>query len=75
MPGWIIEDDTKRSSSNGGYNYDRHVPLIIYGGGVKPGVVDRVVSITEVAPTICKLIGISAPWASSAQPLREIKYR
>ena len=73
VPGWIIEDDTKRSSSDGGYNYDRHVPLIIYGGGVKPGVVDRVVSITEVAPTICKLIGISTPWASSAQPLSEIK--
>lgn len=72
IPGWTIEDGERRSSADGGYNYDRHVPLIIYGGGLKHNIVERVVSITELAPTICSMIGIDAPWASSEQPLEEI---
>jgi hypothetical protein len=70
MPGWIIEDSATRSASDAGYNYDRKVPLIIYGTAAK-GRYDKAVSIVEVAPTITALLGIEQPWASTANPLKE----
>lgn len=70
MPGWIIEDSATRSAAEAGYNYDRKVPLIIYGCGAK-GRFTREVSIVEVAPTISLLLGIEQPWASTANPLVE----
>lgn len=70
--GWIIEDSDTRSSSDGGYNYDRSVPLVIYGGGVSGGVVERATDITELAPTLCALLGITDIWASEAKPLKEV---
>jgi predicted AlkP superfamily pyrophosphatase or phosphodiesterase len=70
MPGWIIEDSATRSASDAGYNYDRKVPLIIYGTTAK-GRYDKAVSIVEVAPTITALLGIEQPWASTANPLKE----
>jgi arylsulfatase A-like enzyme len=70
MPGRIIEDSATRSASDAGYNYDRKVPLIIYGTAAK-GRYDKAVSIVEVAPTITALLGIEQPWASTANPLKE----
>jgi hypothetical protein len=70
MPGWIIEDNSIRSSSDAGYNYDRRVPLIIYGI-LKSGTFGRDVNMTEVAPTLTTLLGIDQPWASTASPLSE----
>lgn len=70
MPGWIIDDNATRSASDAGYNYDRRVPLIIYGYGVE-GKYSRKVDITEVAPTIAHILGIEQPWASTANPLEE----
>lgn len=72
QPGWIIENSDTRSASDAGYNYDREVPVIIYGGLV-PRVVERPMSIVEVAPTVTKLLGIERPWASTAQPAAEVK--
>jgi arylsulfatase A-like enzyme len=70
MPGWIIEDGRVRSASDAGYNYDRKVPLIIYGIGAK-GKSSRKVSMIELAPTIAALLGIEQPWAATAEPMTE----
>lgn len=69
MPGWIIESNDYRSSSDGGYIYDRRVPLMIYGGGITQKVVDESVDICNVAPTICNSLGIDAPWSSEGTTL------
>ena len=73
VPGTIIEDDDYRSLPSGGYIYDRHVPLIISCGRGDNRRVMRTVEITELAPTLCHLMGIEAPWASSTRPLAEFK--
>ena len=73
VPGTIIEDDDYRSLPSGGYIYDRHVPLIISCGRGDNRRVMRTVEITELAPTLCHLMGIEAPWASSNRPLAEFK--
>lgn len=72
QPGWTIENSDRRSAADAGYNYDREVPVIIYGG-LEPRVVERPTSIVEVAPTITSLLGIERPWASTAQPSAEVK--
>lgn len=72
MPGWMVESTDYRSTSHAGHRYDRSVPLIIYGGGVAAERIERTVSIEEVAPTIAHLVGVEAPWASSARPMNEL---
>lgn len=72
QPGWIIERSDCRSAADAGYNYDREVPLIIYGG-IEPQVVERSVSIVELAPTIAHILGIERPWASTTRPMSEVR--
>lgn len=69
VAGCIIDDDDYRSLCTAGYNYDRHVPLIISRGTGENRTVNHNVDLGAVAPTLCRLLGISQPWASSLQPL------
>lgn len=71
MPGWTIEDNSIRTSSDGGYNYDRYVPLVIYGGDATAEIIERSVSICEVAPTICNILKVDRPWATEDKALEE----
>jgi predicted AlkP superfamily pyrophosphatase or phosphodiesterase len=50
--------------------YDRAVPLFFYGAGVKKGVGDRAEA-TDVAPTLARLLGVSAPEAAQGRVLTE----
>ena len=43
------------------YYYDRHVPLIFFGGGIRPGVTNEQVATVDVAPTLAWLTGTPAP--------------
>ena len=72
LPGWIFERDGIRSSSDGGYNYDRNVPLVIYSGG-KSESVEREVSISALAPTLAYILGIERPWAATESALYEFR--
>lgn len=71
VPGTIIEDNDYRSLPSGGYNYDRHVPLVISTGRGDNRRVTRTIDICELAPTLCHLMGIAQPWASDKRPLQE----
>lgn len=71
VPGTIIEDNDYRSLPSGGYNHDRHVPLIISTGRGDNRRITRTIDITALAPTLCHLMGIAQPWASDVLPLQE----
>lgn len=43
------------------FAYDTHVPLIFYGKGIKKGSTAARTEITDIAPTIATLLGISFP--------------
>jgi len=43
------------------YWYDRHVPIMLLGGGVLPGVSDAPVYTVDFAPTLAGLAGITIP--------------
>lgn len=50
-------------------NYDTHVPLLFFGKGIKHGQTLKKTDITDIAPTMSALLGISFPNGSIGQPL------
>lgn len=60
----------KKGSTHGSdLNYDTHVPLLFFGKGIKHGETLKKTEITDIAPTMSALLGISFPNASIGQPL------
>lgn len=60
----------KTGSTHGsGLNYDTHVPLLFYGNGISAGSTYKKTEITDIAPTMAMLLGISLPNFAIGQPL------
>ncbi|MEJ7611333.1 MAG: alkaline phosphatase family protein [Ferruginibacter sp.] len=55
-----------------GYTYDTHIPLILYGWGIKPGKTNRQTYMTDLAPTISAMLHIQMPNGSVGQVLEEV---
>jgi arylsulfatase A-like enzyme len=63
-PGWIEMKYGKKGEELDEYNayrYNSHVPLIFYGNYVKSKTIENPVSMTDVAPTIARILGIPFP--------------
>jgi predicted AlkP superfamily pyrophosphatase or phosphodiesterase len=43
------------------YAYDTHVPILMVGPGIRPGVWTERVSPADIAPTLCALLGVELP--------------
>ena len=43
------------------YPYNTHVPLVIYGSGIPPGVFDTPVRTVDIGPTLAGLLNVSVP--------------
>lgn len=60
----------KTGSTHGsGLNYDTHVPLLFFGKGIKHGQTLQKTEITDIAPTMSALLGISFPNGATGKPL------
>ena len=57
------------STHGSGLNYDTHVPLIFYGQGISKGATLKRTHITDIAPTMSALLGISFPNAATGNVL------
>lgn len=67
-PNWIMGSiGTTHGTTHG---YDTHVPVLLFGAGIKPGTYSRPVSPADMAPTLAKLIGVKLSKAEG-QPLVE----
>jgi predicted AlkP superfamily pyrophosphatase or phosphodiesterase len=63
----------KEGTSHGSpYDYDSHVPLIFWGGAVKPGVYSKTVGVSDVAPTLSAILEIQAPSGSVGHILTDV---
>jgi predicted AlkP superfamily pyrophosphatase or phosphodiesterase len=58
---WIISDEPHGTSHGTPYDYDRHVPLIFYGAGIKAGLDTQRAASVDVAPTLSELLGTAPP--------------
>lgn len=66
---WVV----KRGSDHGSpWAYDTHVPLLLMGQGIVAGEVLRQVSITDIAPTIATLVGMTVPDACTGTVVLEV---
>lgn len=68
LPGWI--DGKEQGTTHGSsYNYDTHVPIILYGNGIIHGTTNEEVNVTQIVPTICLATSIAFPDVSQKSPI------
>ena len=69
---WVIEFRVENEATNHGtfHEYDRRVPLLLRGHGVRPGRYTGRVSPADIAPTLAHVAGITLPKAEG-RVLRE----
>jgi predicted AlkP superfamily pyrophosphatase or phosphodiesterase len=53
------------------YNYDAHIPLVIMGPPIKPGVYSDPVALNDLAPTLATILKVQPPSGSSGRVLTE----
>ena len=69
-PNWMFASATAVATHGSPYDYDSHVPLLVYGPAwYAPGRVDSRVDITSIAPTLAQLLGVARPEAAEAAVL------
>ncbi|MAN28912.1 MULTISPECIES: alkaline phosphatase PafA [Mesonia] len=67
-----IDYPEKGSTHGSALSYDSHVPLIFFGKGIKKGATTEQTEITDIAPTISALLGISFPNGMTGEVLYKI---
>lgn len=71
-PGWYSMSDMK-GATHGAWNpYDAHIPLVWMGWGVKHGVSNTEVYMTDIAPTVAALLHIQMPSGSIGKPIVDL---
>jgi predicted AlkP superfamily pyrophosphatase or phosphodiesterase len=71
-PAWIEWSSPTGTTHGSHYSYDTHVPLIFWGQGITQGRLDERTHISDIAPTVCTLLGISFPNGCTGNPIRNI---
>ena len=69
-PFWLFSLGTGTSHGSP-YGYDSHVPLILSGPGVRPGVYHQPAQIVDLAPTLAALLGVEFPTWRDGRVLAE----
>lgn len=54
------------------YGYDRHVPILMMGPGIKPGRYNMPITPNDVAPTLADILDVQTPNGSSGQVLTQV---
>jgi predicted AlkP superfamily pyrophosphatase or phosphodiesterase len=73
QPGVIVYGP-KGTTHGSGYSYDTHVPLLFYGNGINNGISYEPTSVTDIAPTISALLGISFPSGATGTVIEKVIY-
>ncbi len=68
----VISYSRTGSTHGSGFNYDTHAPMIFYGHGIKKGSSMERADITDIAPTISALLGVSYPNGATGRPLEVV---
>lgn len=69
-PGWLISSYRTGTTHGSPYNYDTHIPMLLYGWGVPQGINQEKTAITQLAPTLSVLLNTPFPNGSEARPLK-----
>jgi predicted AlkP superfamily pyrophosphatase or phosphodiesterase len=66
-PAWT--DGYEAATHGTGYTYDTHVPLLLFGAGIRKGESFEHYNITDLAPTISMILKIKLPNACIGDPI------
>ncbi len=67
---WIFE---AHGTSHGTlFNYDTHVPMMMMGPGVNPGIYDQAAAVVDLAPTLATMLEVEIPSGSVGRVLTEV---
>lgn len=70
-PYWV--PGTGKGTTHGSsYSYDRHMPVMFYGSGFKPGSYATEFSITDIVPTLSVLLRMTEPAGCIGKPCAQI---
>jgi predicted AlkP superfamily pyrophosphatase or phosphodiesterase len=69
-PGYFIGGNTGTTHGSP-FQYDTHIPLLWYGWGIKKGSSQRMVYMTDIAPTVAALLKLQAPSGNVGHVLQE----
>jgi len=70
---YIYMDDRPGGTGHGTpYDYDRHIPVVFMGPGIKPGEYDQPCGPEDIAPTLAKLLGLDYPMEHDSRLLLEM---
>ncbi len=68
-PFWVRDYPNLVANHGTVWNFDRHVPLILMGPGIKPGVYRAESSPTDLAVTLAALLGVNPPAVATGKIL------
>lgn len=69
---WIEWNSPTGTTHGSCFSYDTHVPLLFWGKNIPQGLSDEAISISDIAPTVSTLLGISFPNGCIGKPIRSI---
>jgi predicted AlkP superfamily pyrophosphatase or phosphodiesterase len=75
QPGYLpIHDESERMGTSHGsaFNYDTHVPLMWYGGGLHPKDIFRPLEIVDISATLTHLLFLQRSGAMTGEPIIEV---
>jgi len=73
---WFANTRTAGSTHGSPHDYDRHVPILLYGAPwVTPKRHDEAVEVTDIAPTLAAILKIAAPAQSQGKVLPQLNAR
>lgn len=71
-PYLIPSSGTTGTTHGSPYAYDRHVPMLFFGGAFKPGRYTRNFEITDIVPTLCAELHMDVPPMCFGHPYDEM---
>jgi arylsulfatase A-like enzyme len=72
VPWIVIQDDADGTTHGSQWLYDRHVPIIFLGAGIRPGTHSGHASVADIASTLAAVLRIPPPPTASGRVLSEI---
>jgi arylsulfatase A-like enzyme len=70
--GWVYRSLTPSASHGGPWDDDAHVPLVLWGAGVRGGRHGARVSVADLAPTLARLAGVAPLERPDGRVLEEV---
>lgn len=72
-PGWFGGNEGGTGTTHGNWNpYDTHIPLVFMGWGIKHGITNRTVRMSDISPTLAALLHIQMPNGNVGEVIGEV---